>query len=354
MEPLEYLLWAQDRHPRARINLAVSGVPDVPPDVLGPSPAPADRAVHARLSAALARHLGVPEEEIAPAIGTSGAIWQACVATAGPGDVVAVEDPAYEPLVAVPQSLGARVIRFARRPEAGFAPDLPSIDEALAAGAKLVVLTDLHNPSGVALDPDLLHTIAERAARRGAHVLVDEVYRAIDPTRRPATSRLVHPSVIAIASLTKVFGLGWARVGWLAGPPQIAARARAANLHVAGLMPVPGAAWGERALQRLDVLRGRTDALLEGKRPRFEAWMARRPELSWTPPARSLFGLIRVLGLTGSRAFCDRLHDETGLLVTPGSFFDLDDHLRISWGEPPDALDEGLSILGKALDDVRR
>jgi hypothetical protein len=354
LRTLEYLEWALDRHPRARLNLAVSGVPDAPPELLGEPPAPADRAVHGRLRAAVARHLGVPEEEVAPSIGTSQAIWQACVATLSAGDVVAVEDPAYEPLVAVPAGIGAKVVRFARRPADAFAPDVDGIDAALAAGAKLVVLTDLHNPSGVTLDPARLRAIADRAAARGAFVLVDEVYRAIDPSRTPATSRLAHPNVIAIASLTKVFGLGWARVGWLVGPGDVAARARAANLHVAGLMPVPGAAWGERALRRLDVLRARTDALLEGKRPIFDAWMAARPELSWTPPGRSLFGLVRVEGLRGSRAFCDGLHDRTGLLVTPGSFFDLDDHLRVSWGEPPDKLREGLAILAEALDDVRR
>jgi hypothetical protein len=348
---LAYLEWAHARHPAARINLAVSGVSDAPAGLLGDAPDVADRRALARWVEAVAAHLGLPEAEVAPSIGTSHAIWQACAATIEPGDVVAVEAPAYESIVAVPLGFGARVVRFERPVAQGFAVDPDRVDRALAQGAKLVVVTDLHNPSAAALAEDVLREVAERAARRGAYVLVDEVYRAIDPARRPVTTRLVHPAVLAISSLTKVFGLGWARAGWLAGPPEIVARVRASNQHVAGMMPVPSAAWGLRALERLEVLRARTNAVVSGKRERVEAWIASHGDVSWTAPPPSLFGLVRVRGLEGSLAFANRLHDRTGVLVTPGSFFDLDDHLRISWGEPPEKLEEGLATLGRALDE---
>ena len=61
-----------------------------------------------------------------------------------PGDKVAIEHPAYEPMVAAAAFLGAELVRFTRR-GAGLRARSRG---GPATAARLIVLTNLHNPTG--------------------------------------------------------------------------------------------------------------------------------------------------------------------------------------------------------------
>src|SRR5688572_17539974 len=111
MEDIAYLRWAEARYGGVRIDLARSDIPDFPAADLGPV-AVDDWRTRPRFAEALAARYGVPTEEVVPALGTSQALWLACAATLAPGDEVLVEDPAYEPLLRVPEGLRATVRRF--------------------------------------------------------------------------------------------------------------------------------------------------------------------------------------------------------------------------------------------------
>ena len=93
-----------------------------------------------------------------------------------PGDEVVIEQPAYGPLLDVAHYLGARVRRVERRFENDFAISLGEMERGDHAGDRLVVLTNLHNPSGALLTEETLRAIGELAQRVGAQVLVDEAY----------------------------------------------------------------------------------------------------------------------------------------------------------------------------------
>ena len=51
-----------------------------------------------------------------------------------------------------------------------------SSNRSSLANTRLIVITNLHNPSGVLIDDSTLKQIGEIARRVGARVLVDEVY----------------------------------------------------------------------------------------------------------------------------------------------------------------------------------
>ena len=72
----------------------------------------------------------------------------AMAATIEPGDEVLVEHPTYELLVSVLQYLGARVRYFERRMEDGFCLDPAEVERQITPRTRLIVITNLHNPSG--------------------------------------------------------------------------------------------------------------------------------------------------------------------------------------------------------------
>ena len=204
-----YMHWAKTRTP-VRYNLASSEVPHFAMErwAIDPPTLEMDGASTYRdppLRAAIAAKIGVMPDRIVMADGTSMANMLAMAALIAPGDAVAIESPAYEPLVAVARFLGAEVKRFARP-----APDFPIDPATIPAGCKLIVLTNLHNPTGALADATTLRALHSVAERDDAHVLVDEVY--LDSAVPDQTSAaLLGDRFVCTSSLTKCYGLSGLR-----------------------------------------------------------------------------------------------------------------------------------------------
>src|SRR5262249_33938648 len=128
------------------------------------------------------------------------------------------------------QYVGAVVKRFARREENGYAVDPAEVRRAITPKTKLIVVTNLHNPSSV-LTPD--STLRELGAL-GPTVLVDEGYRAAVYENTPATAFHLGLNFVITSSLTKIYGVSGLRCGWiLAQPDQARAMWRLNDLFAA-------------------------------------------------------------------------------------------------------------------------
>src|SRR5262249_19041813 len=156
------------------------------------------------------------------AMGTSMANHLAMAALVSPGDEVLIERPAYEPLVALARYLGAHVTRFERPFESGFAVDPDIVAAALTPRTKLVVLTNLHNPSGAFTDEATLTRVGEAARSVGARVLVDEAYLDAVFDELARTALRLGPTFVVTGSLTKVYGLSGLRCGWILAETSLA------------------------------------------------------------------------------------------------------------------------------------
>src|SRR5689334_16273974 len=101
----------------------------------------------------LARKNDVPPECVVAAAGTSMANHLALAASFEPGDEVLIEQPTYELLLSAARYLGAEIRRFPRSVDQGFQVIPDQVQKNLTPRTRLIVLTNLHNPSG-ALIPD--------------------------------------------------------------------------------------------------------------------------------------------------------------------------------------------------------
>jgi aspartate/methionine/tyrosine aminotransferase len=355
-EPSRYLQWARRFYGRVRFDLATSGIPTVPPGelIVDETTSSDDPSVAwANLCRLVASHNDVAIDEVLPALGTSHALWLACASLVSPGDEVIVEEPAYEPLVRIAAGAGARVVFVARDPRAHFALDPDRFERAMTPRTRAVVVSNLHNPSGVRATDDALREVAGVASRRGAFLVVDEVYAAFDAfvddrgVFRGSARRLA-ANVVSVSSLTKCYGLGPDRIGWLLGPRDVVDRAAHALVANTGMLPRSHARIGVAALSRLPELAARSRTLLAGKRERVAAWVASHG-LTWSEPTDGIFGLVTVPGRGDLTPAIEKAAHEREVLVAAGVFFGLPDAFRIAWSLPRDALDEGLTRLAEAL-----
>ncbi len=351
LPPLEYLAWATERYPSLRFDLATSGLAEAPLSLLGDLPHLDARGADRRFAAAVAGRYGLSPDEVTPALGTSGALWLVYAGCFSRGDTILVERPAYEPVVRVAEGAGLRVERFDRRREDGWRVEPARVLGALSPATKGVVLTDLHNPSGTPLDDTLTRELAAHLAARGVLLVVDEVYRELYAPG--TTARSLGPNVVVTSSLTKAFGLGALRAGFVLSEPELAPRLRGAALHAVGVLPTATFALATAAMAALPAFEARRAELQADKRELIDAWLAARGDvLSWVPPHEgSLFGFVRDARGGDLRGMLERGLARDGVLSAPGSFFDgYDDSFRLAWSGARETLVESLALLGRALE----
>jgi len=265
----------------------------------------------------------------------------------------------YEPIVRAAEGLSAKIAYFSRDPGKGAPVDPDAIGRALTDRTKLVVVTNLHNPTGAYVDDATLSAVADVVRRRGAHLFVDEVYRdLVDGTgeRSPSAFHL-GPSIIATSSLTKVYGLGWMRAGWVIAPPEIAPAVRDATLHSVGGVSPANASMGMVALARMREIHAHSVAARANDDRAIEivrAFVAAHSFLSWHAERGSIFGWIADARGRDLRPVIERAVREQNVIVAPGVFFGEPSAFRLRYGAVPlDELREGLIRLGRALDENR-
>jgi len=341
---------------RARFNLATSGV--------GPFPL---RELHfdfekleihgenqygyAPLECAIARKHGVERECVVEAAGTSMANHLAMAALIEPGDEVLIEHPAYGPLLDAALYLEADVKRFRRTEEKGFAVDASAVWRAVTSRTRLIVITNLHNPSSALTPEDVLEEVGATARQVGAHVLVDEVYLDAVYEGTPRTAFHLGPEFLVTSSLTKVYGLSGLRCGWILARPELARRMKSLN-NLYGSVPVhAGELLSVAAFAQLDAIRERARRILEADRALLREFLARQTAVS---AVATEWGTTAFLRLRKGKVdeFLARLRSEYETSAVAGRFFEMPDHFRIGMGVNTEMFAEGLRRLEMALEGV--
>jgi aspartate/methionine/tyrosine aminotransferase len=299
---------------------------------------------------AIAARYGVTPSHVSVATGASGANFLACGALLEPGDEVVVERPAYDPLLAVPRFLGAGIARFDRVMEDGFRVDPDRVAAAVTPRTRLVVLSNLHNPTGVMTSREDLTAVGEVAERVGARVMVDEVYLESVPGQEPRPAATLSPTFISTSSLTKAYGLSGLRAGWALAAPEVAEEMRRVRDVVDGVGSFPSELLALMAFENLPALRERARRILEPNFAVLQEFMEGRPELDWVPPTGGSVAFPRMWGVEDTWNFADYLRERYDTGVVPGRFFEAPGHFRVALGGERPVLVEGLRRLGSGLE----
>ncbi len=351
-----YLHWAIDEMQGATHELCMSGV-SAPPDgfVSQDSGDVATGEESHALTDAIAARYGVPADHCLPSLGASGGVFLSVTAlitlARDAGDeapLVAIERPAYPAFEVAARLAGARIASLDRRPEDSYAIDVARVEDAISAGARIVCLTDLYNPVPVPFtdaDVEGLHALAVRTR---TWILVDEVYRDFLP-EPVATAYRPDGRLIVTSSLTKCYGWGPARAGWVFAPPAVLARAEHVREIAHGVDPLPSLRAALVGVRNADSLRERGRQIADRARPVMDAWVESEERASWVPPAAGITGLVDVAGCKDSLELARRLRADLDVQVVPGHFFDAEGALRISFGLPPAQLSRALETLSLGL-----
>lgn len=314
------------------------------------------------LRAAIAARYGVEPDRVAVTTGASGALNLLVQVLIDPGDEVLVPDPGYPCNDVFIQAAGGVPRRVPVTASTWFQLDGGALEDAWTPRTAGVLLGSPANPTGSVLRRVDLVAMRDFVADRG-FVIVDEIYNGLVYHAEDGLSGddlllesalTVDDGIFVVNSFSKYFGMtGW-RLGWLVAPASAmdAIERVAQNLYIAppsvaqyaalAALQAPALAVHE---ERRRIFARRREVLLDGLAG-LGLPVAQRPT--------GAFYAYADIGATGldSETFCERLIEDFGVAVTPGTDFGAfraDEHVRFAYTVDERDIVKGIERIGEAL-----
>ncbi len=283
------------------------------------------------LRAAIAQHYGdrygvdVDPARVAVTTGSSGGFILAFLAAFDVGDRVALAVPGYPAYANILTALGCEVVVVPCGPDTRYQPTVAQL-EALDQPIDGLVVASPANPTGTMIDPEELAALARWCAEHGVRLISDEIYHGITyGSEETATAaRYLDDGAVVVSSFSKYWAMtGW-RLGWLILPEDLVTSVSALAGNVALCPPALAQHAGVAAFSADGYAAARQN--VEHYAAARAHLLERLPELGWTrvAPADGAFYLYADISASGldSVTWCERLLDEAGVALTPGTDFD--------------------------------
>ena len=133
------------------------------------------------------------------------------------GDEIVVMLPNYMQIWGLAKNHGLKVKTFQLKEEQQWAPDLQELEDVVSHNTRLIAICNPNNPTGRILSEEEMQDIVRIAERSGAWILADEVYSGVEQFTDQKTPSFYgrYDRVLAIASMSKAYGLPDLRTGWV-------------------------------------------------------------------------------------------------------------------------------------------
>jgi len=306
---------------------------------------------------------GAGPDNIQVTNGGSEANLVASLALVQPGDPVVVMMPNYMQLPGLARALGAdvrawRLVTQDRDDGAGksarWAPDLDELKRLVMDRTRAILICNPNNPTGARLTATELDEICRVAARVGAWVLSDEIYRGaeLDGIDTPSIWGR-YERVVVTSGLSKAYGIPGLRIGWAAAPASLIEEMWGIHDYTTIGPGAMNDLLARIALEpaRRQLLIARTRGILRTNYPVLRKWIERRSSfLSHVPPEAGAIALVRYTNPINSTALIERMRTERSVLLVPGDHFEMDGYLRVGFGSDPELLIGALDRAGEVID----
>ena len=295
-----------------------------------------------------------PLTEIVPLIGSKEGLAHLAFAYLNPGDVAIIPEPGYQAYVGGALLSLAEPYIVPLRPEHDFLVELDEIPADVLKRAKMVYVNYPNNPTAAVAPRDYLERLVARCRTLGLLLVYDNAYAelAFDGYVPPSIFEIegARECAIEFHSLSKSFNMtGW-RCAWaVAAPPIAAALSRIKSFTDTGpFMAIQAAGvaaldqWRAFVPGNVAVFQERRDAAVSAFRDAgFDV----------TSPQATMYLWIPLPNGTPSAPFAERLMNEEGVIVLPGSGFGSggEGFFRISFIQPPARLAEAARRAGRVL-----
>jgi len=295
-----------------------------------------------------------PLKEIVPLIGSKEGISHLALAYLEPGGIAIIPEPGYNAYQGGAMLASGEPYRYALRPRTNFLIDLDDIPPETLARTRILYLNYPNNPTAAIAPRDYLEDVVERCREHDILLVYDNAYSelAFDGYVPPSIFEIDGAKDVAIEfhSLSKTYNMtGW-RCGWAVAAPEIASvLTKVKSFTDTGqFMAVQAAAvaaiesYDEFIPGNIATFKARRDASVDA---------FRAAGFQCDVPQATMYLWIALPDGIPSALFADRLLDEEGVVVMPGSGFGAggEGFFRISFITSPERLAEAARRAGRVL-----
>jgi len=298
---------------------------------------------------------GAAVENVLVTCGGSEANFLSSCALIEPGDEIVFMLPNYMQVAGIAKAFGATVRPLWLRENLKWGIDLDELPRLVTEKTKMVAICNPNNPTGAVLGKKECEAITAAAAKVGAWILADEVYRGAEFEGGMTPSLWGdYQRVVCTAGLSKAFGLPGLRTGWVLGPPEIIERLWGYHDYtsIAPTMLTDRLASLALAPKRRQWILDRTRQWIRQNYRVVRTWLtAHGGFFSHVPPRAGAIAWAGLRDGRNSAQMAEELRTEKGVLLVPGEQLGMNSFLRIGFGGDLDVLEKALGRVAEWVEE---
>ena len=314
---------------------------------------------------------GYERANVATGIGAKHVIFNLAEALLDEGDTICFATPYWTSYFDIAEIVNAKIELLPCPASQDYKMTPAQLDAALAKKPKVFLFNNPSNPTGMVYSKDEISALADVIARHpDTWVITDDIYNRM-VFDGLGYHNFVHARpelrdrVVFIDSLSKTYGMpGW-RVGFMAGPADVAKAVATMNSnHITNIPEVVTAA-AIAALTGPQDIPAQKNAEFAAKRDQVLAMLATLPGVVCPRPQGAFYvfpdisvAFGKTHGPTGQKIgndvdFCNALLEAKGVACVPGSAFGEPRALRISYTCPTPQLAPGLERFKQFFEELQ-
>lgn len=304
--------------------------------------------------------------EIIISTGAKQCLFNTILTICDPGDEVLLPTPCWVSYTEQIKFAGAVPIFINTYQEEDFKLSASQVEEKITSRTKLLILNSPNNPTGAVYEPEELKRIAQLLTKYNIYCICDEIYEKLiyDNAKHLSMASLsdeIKERIITINGVSKSYAMtGW-RIGYAAGPEEI----------IKGMSKIQGHSTSNpnsiAQKASVEALNGKQDAIEEMRKAFDERrkYMVKRLNeiegISCLTPAGAFYAFpnvskilergIEYNGKKISNSFdlSNFILKEAEVALIPGSAFEAEGYLRLSYAASLEDIKEGSDRLEKIL-----
>ena len=344
--------------PEAIVAAAMVATGD--PASYGYTPAAGLPALRKAVAAKTLRDSGyeVDPSQVVITNGGKHAVYQTCQVLLDPGDEVLLPSPYWVTYPSAIELAGGTTVVVPTDETTNFTVSPDDLEAAYTDRTKMLIFVSPSNPTGSVYTEDQVRAIGEWAAEKGIWVMTDEIYEHLVYgnarfTSMPVVVPEIRDRCVVVNGVAKTYAMtGW-RVGWMIGPPEVAAGATRIQSHltsnVNNIAQSAALAAVEGSLDAVDMMR----AAFDRRRATMYELLESIDGVSCIEPQGAFYAFPNMQGLlnrdiggdvaTTTIELAEIFLDKANVAIVPGEAFGAPGYARLSFALSDDDLIEGLT-----------
>lgn len=263
-----------------------------------------------------------------------------------PGDEVVFMIPNYMQVHGLALGFGAAVKPFWLREDLRWAPDLDELPRLVTNKTRFIAVCSPNNPTGATLSSEAGKAICNAAAKVGAFILSDEVYRGAELEGDTTPSFWgEYDRLFCTGGLSKAYGLPGLRTGWIVGPPAAIEKLWSYHDYVSMAPTMTTDRLASIALTPENNARilERTRGIVRRQYSIMREWAAQHAaDLTHIPPRAGAIVWYGYKHPWKSAELAEELRNLKSVLIQSGIQMGLDGYFRIGYGGDANVLRQAL------------